>query len=411
VPESFQAFRERYRYPGHPDWVRPAYGGDCVTNLLQSLLAYFGADHGAVLREHAALAAALGGRRKIVLLILDGLGWRNLERAVAARPIIGEQLAGALRMPLTSVFPSTTSAAMTSLLYGLQPCEHGVIGFLMYLPRYGRVFNMLNFHSPDAENADLLSLGFRPDAYVGRANILRRLADVGVLARGYTLLPYVSSGLSGLIYAGTRPHAYVALGDLLAAALGQLPAALPQLHLLYWSSLDTIAHASGAGSDGYHRELQVLVTTLRDQVIAALDDDTALLVCADHGHIDGDDGEAINLSAHPELTRLFRVPPAGEGRATRLFLKPGTISEATHCLREIGGMTVLTRDQGRALLGDAPPRADLDDSLGDLLVLPHGSRRTLYAYQPRPHTAMIGRHGGLSPDEMIVPLLVFTQPS
>ncbi len=387
----------------------PAYGGGCITNLMQSILAGFGAEHGTALREHDALMAALGGRRKVLMLILDGLGWLNLERAIAARPVIGEKLAGALRMPLTSVFPSTTSAAMTSLLYGVQPCEHGVIGYLVYLPRYGRVFNMLNFHSPDAANVDLLTLGFQPEAYVGRANILRRLEDARILARGYTLLPYVSSGLSGLIYAAMRPHAYIALGDLLASALGQLPAALPQFHLLYWSSLDTIAHASGANSEGYQREVQMLITTLRDQVIEKLDDDTALLICADHGHIDGDDGEAINLSAHQELTRFFRVSPAGEGRATQLFLEPGTAQEATRILREIGGMAVLPRDQGRALLGDAPLRAVLEDSLGDLLVLPYGSRRTLFAYQSRPHTAMIGRHGGLSPEEMIVPLLVFTK--
>jgi hypothetical protein len=50
----------------------------------------------------------------------------------------------------------------------------------------------------------------------------------------------------------------------------------------------------------------------------------------------------------------------------------------------------------------------LDASLGDLLALPHGYRRTLYTYQPRQHSAMIGRHGGLMPEEMVVPLLVFT---
>ncbi len=111
-------------------------------------LAYFNAEHGAALAFHDEFAAVLQGARKILLLVLDGMGWYNLERAHGRRPLIRHELRGAACWPLTSMFPSTTSAVMSSLTTGVPPAQHGVIGYLMYFPEYGRVFNMLSFTTP-----------------------------------------------------------------------------------------------------------------------------------------------------------------------------------------------------------------------------------------------------------------------
>jgi hypothetical protein len=77
----------------------------------------------------------------------------------------------------------------------------------------------------------------------------------------------------------------------------------------------------------------------------------------------------------------------------------------------IEGLTVLTREEflRLRLLGDPPYHLGLLDRIGDLILLPHGSRRFLYQYQRRPHTAMNGRHGGMTPEQMVVPLLVFCE--
>jgi hypothetical protein len=407
--DDVNALIARYRFPGDRLWVRPGYDGSSIINLAASLLAHFGQPHGVPLRD-GTLAQRLTGRRKVLLLLLDGLGWVNLEAAVARRPVIGDLLGSVTRVPLTSVFPSTTSAAMTSYFTGLPPSLHGIIGFLMAFPEYGDVFNMLNFTSPTEPKLNLPALGFNAERYIGHPSILYTLCEHGVLARGYTFMPYVESGLSRIIYHDVHASPYLALGDLLANMLSHLPADVPQLHILYWATLDNIGHTLGAGSEAYARELQMLLSVLRDQVAPALDGDTALLVCADHGHVDGDDNEAIDLMEPSDLRHLFRFPPAGEGRAQHLFLRDGVLDRARELLARFENLTALTKSEFLAsgLLGPSPLHPGLEARIGDLLLLPHGSARTLYNYQPRPHTAMIGRHGGLTPEEMLVPLLIYT---
>lgn len=409
MADAYARLVERYRYPGTQPWVMPAYEGQSIVNLVNTVLVHFGIPHGAPLADHQAMADRLRGKDKMLLLVLDGLGWANLHRAEERYPDITKRLEPAWRMPITTVFPSTTAAALSTYATGVSPASHGEIGFLMYFPEYNRVFNMLSFLSPDLQHEELTKLGFIPEEYLGHPSILKLLRDAGVHAGASNYQAYVGSGLSRMIYHDIPAAPYIAFGDLLAQALQQLRSPLRQFHYLYWSALDSIAHMHGADTDAYAIELLMIVTMLSEVLLPQMGEETALLICADHGHLDGDDADAINLMAYPELIELFRVPPAGEGRATHCFIRPGEITHAQEILATIPAMTVLTKEEFIALglLGHTPLRVGLDLRIGDLVLLPHGSRRTLYSYQPRPHTAMVGRHGGLMPEEMVVPLLVF----
>ena len=153
----------------------------------------------------------------------------------------------------------------------------------------------------------------------------------------------------------------------------------------------------------------MLLQMLIEQVLPRLDEETVLLITADHGHIDDNDVASLNLMDLPEVVSLLRAPPAGEGRAMHLFVQPGKIDTVRRRLEDLGGMTILNKEEvlDLRLLGNPPLHAGLEPRIGDLLLLPHDSCRILYEYQPRPHTAMLGRHGGLSPEEMIVPLSVY----
>ncbi|MHB9022672.1 MAG: alkaline phosphatase family protein [Armatimonadota bacterium] len=404
-------FGARHRFAAEPSWVMPAYGGESLVNLVSSLLRHFGIERGTPLGFESEFAARLAGKRKIMLMIVDGLGWMNLAAAIQRMPVIGEVFSTATRWPITSVFPSTTVAACTSILTGVPPSVHGMIGYLMFFPEYGRVFNMIGFRTPDIQHEDLLSFGFEPGRYTGQGTILQRLEAAGIMVGPYTFHTYAGSGLSRLLYHRCTPHPYVALGDLLAMSLDQWKVPVPQFLQLYWANLDTIAHLHGANSTAYAIELSLLATALRDHVLPALDDESALLLIADHGHIDGDDAEIINLMTVPGLTKLFRVPPAGEGRSTHLFIRPGHQKRACTILESVDGLRVFTKEAVLAsgLLGGTPLHPKLLERIGDLIIFPEGSRRVLYDYQPRLHATMNGRHGGLSPEEMIVPLLLWTR--
>lgn len=409
MADLLQQLIETHRDPGQAEWVLPAYDGWCNTNLMNSVLAHFGAEHGAPLAFHGEFSAALAGVRKLLFILFDGMGWLNIERAHGRRPLVRRLLTAGTRWPLTTIFPSTTSASISSLVTGVPPALHGVIGYLMYFPEYRHVFNMLSFTTPDVQHLELTKFGFTPETYLGHPTIFHLLQQRGLLTSSFTYQQYVDSGLSRMVYHDIIPHPYYALGDMLAQAMGQLRAPLTQFIFLYWSTLDTLAHNYGAGSEAYADELAMLLSTVDQQVLPRLDHETALIIGADHGHIDGNDNDSINLMDYQDITTLLRAAPAGEGRAMHLFLQAGQTAHAQQLLAQLKGVTVLTRDEliARRLLGDMPPRVGLAEHIGDLVLLPHDSRRILYEYQPRPHTTMIGRHGGLSADEMLVPLLLF----
>lgn len=407
MSDALDALHAQYRFAEDSSWIVPAYDGRSTINLIASLLAHFGVTAGTPLAFHDEFAAHLTGIRKVLVLTLDGLGWHNLVHVAARQPRPAQLLDRAARWPLTTVFPSTTTAAMSSLATGLPPAAHGVIGYTMYFPEYARVYNMINFTADDSSRESLLASGFEPEHYLPKPGWLARLQAKGVLASVFSYGAYVGSGLSRMLYADCAVHPYIGLGDLFAQLRDLLGASLPQCHFLYWSTLDTIAHLYGAGSEAYAMEATAVFSALQELLLPHLDADTALIITADHGHIDGDDAQLIAMRASNSHARL-RAPAAGEGRALQLFLKPEEIADVRATLTADDRLVVLTKEDvlARRLLG-TPLRDDLDPRLGDLLLLPRGSARISFDTARRPHTAMIGRHGGLSMEEMVVPLLVY----
>src|SRR4051812_28544399 len=95
-----------------PAPVLPAYGGACVSSVVPALLERTGRPW----RPPAAAAA-----EQVVLLVLDGLGWEQL----GARGDRAPTMAGLPGAAITTVAPSTTATALTSITTGQPPCAHG----------------------------------------------------------------------------------------------------------------------------------------------------------------------------------------------------------------------------------------------------------------------------------------------
>ena len=100
------------------DLVLPAYDGGCITNVVPSLLHPEDA-------QPAWLPAIAHGAERVVLLVIDGLGWNQLD----ARRSLAPTISGLEGGPITTVAPSTTATALTSISTGLPPGEHGVMGY------------------------------------------------------------------------------------------------------------------------------------------------------------------------------------------------------------------------------------------------------------------------------------------
>ncbi len=121
------------------EFIAPNYDGRSVVNVAASIVKIFGAKISTAPLDAAILDKFTRDIKRVVLVIIDGLAYRRLLDILDANPQNGfhSLLRGNTEfVPLTSVFPSTTVAALTSLWTGFTPAEHGALGYTMLLRDY-----------------------------------------------------------------------------------------------------------------------------------------------------------------------------------------------------------------------------------------------------------------------------------
>ena len=97
--------------------VFPDYSDCCVSRLVPALLG--ASDEPSCFSEDIFLA------KSIVLLVIDGLGWEQFEANKELFPAFSEFSANLI----TTVAPSRTATAVTSITTGVPPGEHGIVGY------------------------------------------------------------------------------------------------------------------------------------------------------------------------------------------------------------------------------------------------------------------------------------------
>jgi hypothetical protein len=137
---------ENHRLTGFsagPSVVYPHYDRQSLINLPASICHWLGAPgFGAPPLADEILQAMGGPFKHVVMLLVDGLGLQQLQQLIqphSTKPATGRfsfwsrLLAEAVLAPITSVAPSTTASALTSLWTGQPPAAHGIMGYEMYL--------------------------------------------------------------------------------------------------------------------------------------------------------------------------------------------------------------------------------------------------------------------------------------
>jgi len=350
---------------------------------------------------------------RVVLLVIDGLGYRSLLRLSAEEelPSLRALAAGGLFLPLTSVFPSTTVAALTTLTTGLPPLAHGMIGYRLYLREVGAITNMIRFSLVGSNhNGSALDAGLDPDRLLPGRTFYERLS--GREIETDVLLPraIAGSGLSKILYRGcSHVHPMASIGDMCVGAREMLREADERrLLTLYWPGLDTVAHVRGPQSDAYLAEARAIDAAVGRELIGHLDR-TLLIITSDHGFVPMSPSDYVQLTDLDGLDESALLPPVGEPRASYLYLRYG--AEAAGRTKHDGPTLLpgnilrLTTDQvlSSGLLGAGLPHPEVRRRLGDLALISTGNAGVAHPYLDAP--TLRGMHGGLSADEMLVPLI------
>lgn len=397
------------------DVCLPNYAGYGLSNLPASISYWLGGPK----LESPLLAVNIlekFGRhyKKVVLLLVDALGYSHFKRLMSEgkAEFWQKNLEKASLFPITSITPSTTSSALTTIWTGMTPNTHGYIGYEMWLKELGMVINTI-LHTPTSYLGDaggLSRAGFDPESFLGVDPLGVQLAAKGI--ESHAFLPYSigNSGLSRMQLNQTSLHGYVAESDLWANVRDNLNSRPNRARFIYvyWSTLDTLIHRYGPHDERVDNQFTDFSHSLQVNLFEGLEDwtreDTLFILTADHGAIATPPCEIYNLGNHPKLVSMLRILPTCESRLPFLYLKPGL----ERSVREYFGNTwpgafgLITGGEAIAmhLFGNGVDHPGLTDRVGDLVAIPHGDA---YLWWPAKPNVMQGRHGGLNPAEMLIP--------
>ncbi len=339
---------------------------------------------------------------RVCLLLVDGLGWELLRANAEAAPFLNS----IAREPLTTGFPATTAASLSSLATGLPPGEHGLVGYTMALPGYDRAFNALTWSLYGVgPRVDLVD-GLVPESFQPIPTLAERAAAAGMRIHHLGPALHERSGLTRAIGRGERFHPAESLEAVAESALKFLNA--PSTFVLgYHSRLDVAGHVHGAASQVWKDELVAVDLAVR-QLAEQLPSETLLVVTGDHGMVDLRPEERLDLADHPDLATGVRIL-GGEARARYVGTVPGATDDVLSAWRSTVGhrMWVWGREEAIAIGIFGPRVSDrARERMGDIVAAAYGRVGIVERNVDPAQARLNGHHGSLTPAEQLVPLLI-----
>lgn len=403
--------------------IRPNYGGGSFADIPAFVQQVLAGKVAATLQ----LAGWQGdGQRfkRVVTLFVDAFGWRFFERFQDHALLRRFANAGSVTK-LTSQFPSTTSAHVTTLYTGLPVGQHGVYEWFYYEPQVDRMIAPLLFsYAGDDDRESLQRAGVAGSAILPSGQVSRALAAEGV--RSYLLQPreFFNSTYTQQMSDTARMIPYLTMPEGLATITQTLRNVTdPTWVVGYFGMFDAICHLYGPEAAQSDAELEAILTLIERWLVRDIlgkFDDTLLMIIADHGQIETDPTTILYLDQTPAFARLrplLRTNQRGE------FLAPAgscrdffVHAQAEHLDAAQAVLTSIVRERAEVRRVDAMiedgyfgPGAVSDTfraRVGNLVVLPYAGESVYWLGDGRFKQKYYGHHGGLTPQEMEIPLLL-----
>ena len=358
--------------------VVPAYGGGCVADIVPTLLQ---SDRDA---PAGPLPAEVLDARAVVVLVLDGLGAEQLAAHRRMAPTLHEMHVSTI----TTVAPSTTASALTSIATGVPVGEHGIVGYR--IRTYDGNLNVLKWRTPQGDGVDR----HPPERFQPVASFC------GHRPPALQKDEYRKSGFSRAYLRDARRFGYKMLSSLVVETR-RLLASGESFVYAYYEGLDMVAHEHGFG-EHYDAELRACDRLMAD-LLTVLPRGTAVVATSDHGLVDCSDG----------LVKIDRSvldcaeTESGEARFRWLHSRPGRDRDLYAAAAGAHGDQAWVHTAEEIIDGGwlGPAVTDAARSrLGDVALVARDAWAFSHPDDGAPN--LIGRHGSLTSAEMLVPLLI-----
>ena len=336
----------------------------------------------------------LAAARSVVLVVVDGLGAiplrahaghaRTLASAMAKKDVAG------------SVFPTTTAAALTSLLTGVAPGTHGMVGYRVLDPERDRLVNQLT---------EWDAVGVDPLVWQSAPTVFEQAAAAGYPAFVVGVPAYAGTGFTRATLRGGEFRSAGSVTERVELAWELADAHDGALVYCYLPEVDKAGHKHGVDSAEWVQALEDIDAALSRRI----PDRVGVLVTADHGMVDVPPHRQLVLDAgdgwHDGIRHI-----GGEPRMLHVYTEPDADLSTIlgRWRRDLeGAADVLSRTEAidAGLFGAVVTDASRS-RIGDLLVAAR-SNHAVYDGEAEDQRgrSMVGQHGSLTPEEWRVPFI------
>lgn len=387
-----------------PGFVRPDYEQYCFSNVPGTAAEILDCGGWKTL-PNCVLDDVSTDVDNVVVLLIDGLGWEQYTEVGSEHRFFEKIDRNGQIIPLTSIFPSETPSCIPTIHTGLQTCEHGQLGWFVYLPEEDLVVEPLEVQSGKSD-----TLNSNGAELFSGTPMYETLGEAGV--ESHVVEPFDSS--EDPKTNGATSHPYDSVGEFGLEIRRVLEDATDLTYCYAYTPLvDSAGHQEGSSSELVRSELRTISAALDYQLTEELSENVArntlLLFVADHGQVDCPPNRTVDLLAYPEISdhilrdRNGTLAVSGCPRDLHLFLKPGTKERVRSVLQKVTDAMVLDREEAleKNLWGNREPSTMFRERVGDLVVVPDGD--AIWHSEHPAELELVGYHGGLHEREQLVP--------
>ena len=277
-----------------------------ILNIINTILKYYKVDTKYKILPNLEEKLSKG-YKNVVLIILDGMGEHILKK------ISPNQFFERNKIDVvTSVCPSTTTAALTTYYSGKPPIETGWIAMSQYFKEYGRAVEMLR--KIDSYTGEKINTS-RMDVFdlVKYVPIYEQIENAQPRVKAYEINP-------GHCEARSKRNIKADNIDLLCDSIKSICNNNEKNFILgYDVNPDGLLHKYGCESE----EVKEFITQAEKKIEKMCEElkntDTLVIISADHGHKDIE--KVYNIFDLKEIQDCIIMPASFESRAVTFWVK------------------------------------------------------------------------------------------
>lgn len=361
-------------------------------------------------------AFASGAYDAVVLFLVDAFGWRFFERFQDAAFIQRVARRGRIEK-LTSQFPSTTAAHVTTIHTGLPVGVSGVHEWYYYEPQVDAIIAPLLFSVAGTKDRDSLKqAGVKPEALYPQGVFYPALKKMGVKPYVFGIRDYTPSTYANVVMKGAKQKSFKTLSEALVN-LGILleEAKKPVYAHIYFDKIDALCHEYGPTAPQTEAEIETFLHMMEhyfDRIFKRRKR-VLFLMTADHGASEVDPETTVYLNIHPGFAGFERfiranrngqlLVPAGSARDLFLYLREESLDDAQAFLsKRLEGKADVVKTEYLISEGYFGPEISprFRERVGNLVVLPYRYESVWWYEKDKFEQGFYGHHGGLTPQEM-----------